>query len=433
MKTAFQIAIIEWTVSMGNIYAQTILGDNLGSHIATKNLDINNFDLINSRLVSARSAVIGSTNTTLPDNVALKIEGSNGTILIPRVTDLLNSTTPSIPTANVLNGMIVYNNKDNQFYFRQNGTWVSFASDNLSAGKIYIGNSLGQSSQVSMTGDMALDSIGTGKINDGVIQTVKILNNSVSGAKVKSKSLIAQNFKNQSITNTKLAPSSINDTKILGAAPGTVLSTGTDGNVKWSSYSALGFIVGDIKPYFSALGLPIPTGWVECNGQLINDSESPLNGKTLPNLNNSTYLVGGSLSVNNTSVGQNLQVIAMSNLPTTSATGSTSLVSAGSTSGRVTVSTGGSHTHNFMDSYFSTFQDKWSSGGAASGDYMGISSVRAKESSAASAINHSHSATFSGNTLPNHTHNGTFILNDVQTPIAIRPQSIVTTWIIRIK
>lgn len=35
-------------------------------------------------------------------------------------------------------------------------------------------------------------------------------------------------------------------------------------------------------------GVPsLPTGWVECNGQVLSDADSPLNGQMIPNLNNS--------------------------------------------------------------------------------------------------------------------------------------------------
>lgn len=41
----------------------------------------------------------------------------------------------------------------------------------------------------------------------------------------------------------------------------------------------------------------LPTGWVECNGQVINDPASPLDGKTIPDLNgNNQFLRGDSTS-----------------------------------------------------------------------------------------------------------------------------------------
>jgi hypothetical protein len=43
--------------------------------------------------------------------------------------------------------------------------------------------------------------------------------------------------------------------------------------------------------------IPKPTNWMECNGQIVNDNESPLNGITLPNLNGDRrFLRGGAIS-----------------------------------------------------------------------------------------------------------------------------------------
>ncbi len=42
---------------------------------------------------------------------------------------------------------------------------------------------------------------------------------------------------------------------------------------------------------------PLPNGWVECNGQVLNDSNSPYNGQVLPNLNGERrFLRGGNES-----------------------------------------------------------------------------------------------------------------------------------------
>ena len=39
--------------------------------------------------------------------------------------------------------------------------------------------------------------------------------------------------------------------------------------------------------------LILPHGWVECNGQVINDTESPLSGKTIPDLNGQNRFLRG--------------------------------------------------------------------------------------------------------------------------------------------
>ncbi len=42
---------------------------------------------------------------------------------------------------------------------------------------------------------------------------------------------------------------------------------------------------------------PLPVGWVECNGQVLSDSESPYDGATMPDLNGQGRLLfGGSIS-----------------------------------------------------------------------------------------------------------------------------------------
>jgi hypothetical protein len=45
--------------------------------------------------------------------------------------------------------------------------------------------------------------------------------------------------------------------------------------------------VGCMKAWLKSFpGVPaLPSGWVECNGQVLSDAQSPLNGQTLPDLN----------------------------------------------------------------------------------------------------------------------------------------------------
>jgi hypothetical protein len=47
------------------------------------------------------------------------------------------------------------------------------------------------------------------------------------------------------------------------------------------------FPIGTIIPWHKDIAtIALPDGWLECNGQTVNDSDSPLNGETLPDLNN---------------------------------------------------------------------------------------------------------------------------------------------------
>jgi hypothetical protein len=94
---------------------QIKLGDNLGDHMAAKDLDMNSKQILNAEGIAIGSATI--TN----QNVAFQIDGTNKAILMPRVAALTAITTP-------VNGMLVYNSTDNKFYVRENGVWVSFAT-----------------------------------------------------------------------------------------------------------------------------------------------------------------------------------------------------------------------------------------------------------------------------------------------------------------
>jgi hypothetical protein len=57
----------------------------------------------------------------------------------------------------------------------------------------------------------------------------------------------------------------------------------------------------------SLTGIPgtLPLGWVECNGQTISDSESPINGQVIPNINGDGRFIRGSEISGTTQVSQN--------------------------------------------------------------------------------------------------------------------------------
>src|ERR1043166_3722671 len=46
-------------------------------------------------------------------------------------------------------------------------------------------------------------------------------------------------------------------------------------------------LIGSLKPWLKNFpGVPaLPAQWAECNGQVLNDPDSPLNGQTLPDIN----------------------------------------------------------------------------------------------------------------------------------------------------
>src|SRR5205809_990266 len=56
--------------------------------------------------------------------------------------------------------------------------------------------------------------------------------------------------------------------------------------------------IGSVKAWLKNLpGVPaLPVQWAECNGQVLSDAGSPLNGQTLPGLNNGLFLRGSGAS-----------------------------------------------------------------------------------------------------------------------------------------
>lgn len=56
--------------------------------------------------------------------------------------------------------------------------------------------------------------------------------------------------------------------------------------------------IGCILPYLKNFtSVPaMPTGFLECDGSVINDADSPMNGETLPDLNGNEFLRGAATS-----------------------------------------------------------------------------------------------------------------------------------------
>src|ERR1041384_332729 len=56
-------------------------------------------------------------------------------------------------------------------------------------------------------------------------------------------------------------------------------------------------------------GVPgLPSSWAECNGQVLDDSASPLNGQTLPNLNGANRFLRGAGSSGGTGGADTLTI-----------------------------------------------------------------------------------------------------------------------------
>ncbi|WP_412468119.1 hypothetical protein [Pedobacter sp. KLB.chiD] len=102
-------------LAVGFAQAQTQkMGDNLGNHTATRDLQ-----LAGKQILNASGVVIGAT-VAANNSVALQITGADKAILISNVAANTDIVTP-------LNGMIIYNTTENKFYLYQNNAWVTFA------------------------------------------------------------------------------------------------------------------------------------------------------------------------------------------------------------------------------------------------------------------------------------------------------------------
>ena len=74
--------------------------------------------------------------------------------------------------------------------------------------------------------------------------------------------------------------------------------------------------IGGIIPFHkdADAGLEVPDAYVECKGQTINDSESPLNGQTAPDLNNGNRFLRGNTGTGATG-GAEQVTISQSEMP----------------------------------------------------------------------------------------------------------------------
>lgn len=90
----------------------------------------------------------------------------------------------------------------------------------------------------------------------------------------------------------------------------------TDKQLAVGVASPIGSIIAWLKSYTHTPTLP--TGWVECNGQTLSDSESPYNGQTIPSLNSTNIFLrgnttsggtGGSVSHSHNSLGSPILVV----------------------------------------------------------------------------------------------------------------------------
>lgn len=253
----------------------------------------------------------------------------------------------------------------------------------------------------------------------------------------------------------------------------------------WSQRNEILLMIGVPTPWYAQL-LPMPAGCMECNGQNVDDPDSPLYGQTLPNLNDGRVLVGSlgdsglevgpagaglllsrghlpqvnlSADTGAASAGTPAGTLSVASASAGTPAGTLSIVSAsaGTPSGTVANSTDGAHTHT-ADRTTSTpinasilalgtpvverlvqTPTADSSAGAhthnatfTGGTMAAHGHTGAFSGQALSA--HGHTATFSGQALGDHQHSVSVPLNpDAQQSIDLTPKGITCRWIMRIK
>jgi hypothetical protein len=138
------------------------LGDNMGSHIATKDLKMNAKNIVN-----AAGLVIGSASFTNP-NVILDINSLSKVMVIPRITNIATLT------GTIDNGSLAYDVATNKFYIRENNAWSSFGDFSLASGQVMLGNASNRAIAVALSGDITVSPLGVTTIGDKKVSIAKL-------------------------------------------------------------------------------------------------------------------------------------------------------------------------------------------------------------------------------------------------------------------
>ncbi|RZK80286.1 MAG: hypothetical protein EOO85_01225 [Pedobacter sp.] len=224
MKINFTKSIFLFILLLGTsgLYAQQRMGDNLGNHKAMTNLDLNGKNIVKAQVINAENIVIGTATMVNNSSVALQVNGQKA-ILIPRVNNLLDVSTPAIPAADLVEGMIVYDLTTHKFYVRDNVSWITYGSTSLADAHILVGDAAGIARSVSMSGDVMINNTGVTAIGASKILTPMIAD--------------------ANVTSAKLADSVITTAKMkVGAAANQILRTNATNQATWGNLSDLGFV-----------------------------------------------------------------------------------------------------------------------------------------------------------------------------------------------
>lgn len=100
--------------------------------------------------------------------------------------------------------------------------------------------------------------------------------------------------------------------------------------------------IGTVKAYYGRhYGLTIPYGWALCDGSVIDDENSPLNGQMLPDMRNRVLAMANTETDIGTTAGEDNITLNRDQLPNVNLSGSTTYTPSGS------ISSNGSHSHSY--------------------------------------------------------------------------------------
>jgi hypothetical protein len=191
------------------------MGDNLGNHKATQSLNMNGKDVYNINGLAIGVAAV--ENSAIALQVGPATAGTKA-MVIPRVNDLLNPTTPSIPSVMAIDGMMVFNNADRLFYVRQNSAWVSFGTMSLASGNIFVGNAENTAQSRTLSGDATINSNGVLTISPNAVTTAKILDANVTAGKIADLNITTAKLAANAVTTEKITDLNITAAKLAANA-----------------------------------------------------------------------------------------------------------------------------------------------------------------------------------------------------------------------
>ena len=117
MKNSLKITLTSLLLfSASLLFAQQKLGDNLGTHKAEQNLNMNTKQVLNTSGI-----LIGSVAPITNSNIALQIVSPNKAIVISTVAVNTDIATP-------VEGMIIFSSTDNTLYVYNTGIWQAVPS-----------------------------------------------------------------------------------------------------------------------------------------------------------------------------------------------------------------------------------------------------------------------------------------------------------------